>query len=244
MSSTLNDAPWNNTTVINGHVAAEVAKLKEEPGSEIIVAGSAQLFRTPLDHGLVDELRLMIFPVVLGAGKRLIKEAAAMNTFNLAEARQVGPDGVIILIYQPAGVSPRGLILGTLIGASRSSCRLGSDWRCGAADGMSARTLRFVSVGTNPLEKVGGLLIPECSSSAASTIRAATSGHPAPALKLTSATRYCGLAFQQRTGSFSGYVLSVVGPASVAGCQIGATQGSSLRVKNSLTRGKRTVNAP
>ena len=108
VSSTLNEAPWNNTTVINGDVAAEVAKLKEEPGGEIMVAGSAQLFRTLLDHALVDELRLMIFPVVLGAGKRLFKEAAGMNTFSLSEVRQVGPDGVTILIYRPVEVSPRG----------------------------------------------------------------------------------------------------------------------------------------
>ena len=80
VTSTLNQPSWNNTTVVNGDVAAEVAKLKEQPGGEIMVAGSAQLVQTLLDDGLVDELRLMVFPVVLGAGKRLFKEAAAMNT--------------------------------------------------------------------------------------------------------------------------------------------------------------------
>jgi dihydrofolate reductase len=82
-------------------VGAEVARLKERYSGDILVAGSGRLVRTLLGEGLVDELRLMVFPVILGSGKRLL-DGAARATLRLAGARQVGSDGVTILTYGPA----------------------------------------------------------------------------------------------------------------------------------------------
>lgn len=100
VSSTLSDPGWENTTVISGDVADEVAKLKEEQDGEIAVHGSAQLVRTLIDNDLVDEVRLMVFPVVLGAGKRLFGETADKKPLRLADSKTVG-DGVSILTYEP-----------------------------------------------------------------------------------------------------------------------------------------------
>jgi dihydrofolate reductase len=102
VSSTLEDPSWENSTVISGNVAEEVSKLKAQPGGNILVAGSAQLVRTLLEHGLVDELRLMVFPVVLGKGKRLFDDGLGKSAFQLVESRPVGPDGVLVLVYRPA----------------------------------------------------------------------------------------------------------------------------------------------
>jgi dihydrofolate reductase len=104
VSNTLDDPPWENTTVINGDVE-EVSNLKQQPGGTILVHGSPRLVRTLLDHGLVDELRLMVFPVVLGKGKRLFDDGLGKRELQLVESRPVGPDGVVILVYRPAGDS-------------------------------------------------------------------------------------------------------------------------------------------
>lgn len=101
VSSTLEDPSWENSTVIKGNVAEEVAKLKAEAGGNILVAGSVELVRTLLDQGLIDELRLMVFPVVLGKGKRLFDDGLAKSAFKLVESRPVGPDGVVVLVYRP-----------------------------------------------------------------------------------------------------------------------------------------------
>jgi dihydrofolate reductase len=101
-SSTLGEPMWDNTTVINGDVAGEVAKLKEQEGGDILVNGSSQLVRTLMEHDLVDEYRLMVFPVVLGSGKRLFADGVGKMQLRLAEATPVGPDGVVILVYRPA----------------------------------------------------------------------------------------------------------------------------------------------
>jgi dihydrofolate reductase len=101
VSSTLKDPDWNNSTVIDGDVAAEVTKLKDELDGDIVVHGSAQLVQTLLDDDLVDELRLMVFPVVLGSGKRIFGETRDKKALRLADSRTVG-DGVAILIYEPA----------------------------------------------------------------------------------------------------------------------------------------------
>ena len=79
VSSTLTDADatWDNTTVIRGDVVAEVTKLKAQPGGDLLVEGSAQLARTLIEHNLVDEYRLMVFPIILGSGKRLYPESAS-----------------------------------------------------------------------------------------------------------------------------------------------------------------------
>jgi dihydrofolate reductase len=102
VSTTLEDAEWNNSTVIKGDVADEVSKLKQQPGGDVLVNGSAELVQTLMDHDLVDEYRLMVFPIVLGSGKRLFQDAGATTSFRLVEAKSVGPDGVLILTYRPA----------------------------------------------------------------------------------------------------------------------------------------------
>jgi dihydrofolate reductase len=99
VSSTLKDPDWNNTTVLDGDVVDAVSKLKTDTEGEIAVHGSIQLAQTLLEHDLVDELRLMVFPVVLGQGKRLFGETSDKKPLELAESRTVG-DGVLILIYR------------------------------------------------------------------------------------------------------------------------------------------------
>jgi dihydrofolate reductase len=101
VSTTLKDPEWTNSTVIDGDVPQEVARLREEIDGDIVVHGSATLARTLIDSDLVDELRLMVFPVVLGAGKRLFGETADKKPLRLADSKVVG-DGVAILIYEPA----------------------------------------------------------------------------------------------------------------------------------------------
>jgi dihydrofolate reductase len=101
VSSTVDGSEWNNSTVLEGDVADAVANLKQEQDGDIVVHGSAQLVQTLLEHGLVDELRLMVFPVVLGSGKRLFGQSRDKRNLELAESRTVG-DGVSILVYRPA----------------------------------------------------------------------------------------------------------------------------------------------
>jgi dihydrofolate reductase len=102
VSSTLESPDWSNSTVLRGDVEDEVAKLRDRVDGEIVVHGSAQLAQTLLEHDLVDELRLMVFPVVLGSGKRLFGETSDMKRFELADSKVVG-DGVAILTYRRAG---------------------------------------------------------------------------------------------------------------------------------------------
>jgi dihydrofolate reductase len=102
VSSTLDKAEWNNSTLLDGDVVEEVSKLRQQPGGDIVVHGSAELVQTLLEHDLVDELRLMVFPVVLGTGKRLFGATSNKKTLRLADSKTVG-DGVEILIYEPAG---------------------------------------------------------------------------------------------------------------------------------------------
>jgi len=102
VSTTLKDPDWNNSTVISDDVPGEVAKLRAEPGDDILVNGSVQLIGTLMEHDLVDEYRLMVFPIVLGKGKRLFGEAADASTLKLVNSQPVGPDGVVVLTYTPA----------------------------------------------------------------------------------------------------------------------------------------------
>jgi dihydrofolate reductase len=99
VSSTLQSPTWNNTTVLSGDVVAEIEKVKREENGNVVVHGSAQLAQTLLENDLVDELRLMVFPVVLGTGKRLFGEMDDKKRLALADSRTVG-DGVAILIYR------------------------------------------------------------------------------------------------------------------------------------------------
>jgi dihydrofolate reductase len=104
VSSTLTDADatWGPTTVIRGDVVAEITSLKAQPGGDLLVEGSSQLAQTLIQHGLVDEYRLMLFPVVLGAGKRLFpEEVNEPATLALTDTKP-DRDGVMLLTYHPA----------------------------------------------------------------------------------------------------------------------------------------------
>jgi dihydrofolate reductase len=100
VSSTLEDPEWDNTTVLKGNVASEVGKLKEQLGGEILIYGSAQLTYALMEHDLVDEWRLMVFPIVVGAGKRCFGDPGRAVDLRLVESRAVG-EGVAILTYEP-----------------------------------------------------------------------------------------------------------------------------------------------
>ncbi len=102
VSSTLRNPAWNNTTVLKGDVAKEVRRLKEQAQGDIVVHGSAQLAQTLIEQDLVDELHLMVFPVLLGSGKRLFGEMSDKKSYRLVDSRVVG-EGVSILILRPAG---------------------------------------------------------------------------------------------------------------------------------------------
>lgn len=101
VSSTMDEAEWTNTTVLGGDLDEAVSKVKAEHDGDIVVHGSGRLVQGLLDKALVDELRLMLFPVVLGSGQRLWGEMADKKTFTLAHSSVVG-DGVGILVYQQA----------------------------------------------------------------------------------------------------------------------------------------------
>ena len=104
VSSTLTDADatWGPTTVIQGDVVAQITSLKAQPGGDLLVEGSSQLAQTLIQHGLVDEYRLMLFPVVLGAGKRLFpEEVNEPATLTLTDTKP-DRDGVMLLTYHPA----------------------------------------------------------------------------------------------------------------------------------------------
>jgi dihydrofolate reductase len=101
VSSTLTAPTWTNTTVLSGDAVEAVRKLKDEQAGDIVVHGSARLVQTLIENDLVDELRVMLFPVVLGTGKKLFAEAPDAKRLQLSESTVVG-DGVVILIYTPA----------------------------------------------------------------------------------------------------------------------------------------------
>jgi dihydrofolate reductase len=101
VSSTLENPDWNNTTVLCGDVPADVARLKEQPGGDILIHGSAQLVDTLIEHDLIDVWRLMVFPVVVGTGKRCFGDPGQSLPLTLTDCRAVG-DGVVILTYGAA----------------------------------------------------------------------------------------------------------------------------------------------
>ncbi|HEX3873564.1 MAG TPA: dihydrofolate reductase family protein [Solirubrobacteraceae bacterium] len=104
VSTTLETAGWNNSSVISGNVGDEVRALKDQPGQDILVAGSRTLAQTLLEEGLVDEYRLMVFPVVLGTGKRLFGETSQPSAFTLVESKPLA-SGTVILTYQLAAAA-------------------------------------------------------------------------------------------------------------------------------------------
>ena len=101
VSSTLAAPGWANSTVLSGDLAQGIAELKERYAGDVLVNGSGTLVRELVSRRLVDELRLMVFPVVLGAGRRLF-DGGDETPLRLAEARPVGPDGVVVLTYRTA----------------------------------------------------------------------------------------------------------------------------------------------
>jgi dihydrofolate reductase len=106
VSSTLEDPDWNNSTVLEGDVVTEVSKLKEGLGGDIVVPASFQLVGTLMEHDLVDELRLKVFPVVLGAGARLFGETSDKKPMRLVDMQAVGDD-VALLTYELVRGAPR-----------------------------------------------------------------------------------------------------------------------------------------
>jgi dihydrofolate reductase len=102
VSTTLDRVEWNNSVLLRGDVAGEVAKLKRQPGGELQVHGSAELVRTLMKHGLVDEYRLVIHPVVLGSGRRLFDGGTTPAALELIGTKTTSR-GVVAHIYQPSG---------------------------------------------------------------------------------------------------------------------------------------------
>jgi len=101
VSSTLSDPEWSNSTVLEGDVGAAVSELRQKHDGDIVVHGSVQLVQALLERDLVDEVRLMVFPVVLGSGKRLFGETSDKKPLRLTESKTVG-DGVSILVFEKA----------------------------------------------------------------------------------------------------------------------------------------------
>ncbi len=92
---------WNNSTLIKGDVTEEVLNLKQQPGKDILIFGSGDLVNTLMQHDLIDEYRLMVFPVVVGGGKRLFGEGIEKMVLNLVDTKTLG-SGVVVLSYQRA----------------------------------------------------------------------------------------------------------------------------------------------
>ncbi len=101
VSSTLTDPEWTNTTVLGGDLPGEIGRLKREVDGDILVAGSATLVHGLVENDLVDEYRLMIFPLIIGKGKRLFADTSSASALRLVESRPVGPDGVVVSTYAP-----------------------------------------------------------------------------------------------------------------------------------------------
>ncbi len=99
VSRTLSHGDWNNTTVLSGDVAEEVRALKAQDGGEILVNGSGTLIRELIAHDLIDEYRLMVFPIVLGTGKRLFEDAPGAPVLKLSDLKRLG-SGTLILTYE------------------------------------------------------------------------------------------------------------------------------------------------
>jgi len=99
LSGTLQDPQWNNSAVLKGHVVNEVSTLKQIVNGEIVVYASGQLAHALIEHDLVDELRLMTFPFVVGAGERLLGETSSLKPMHLVDSRTVG-DGLALLTYR------------------------------------------------------------------------------------------------------------------------------------------------
>jgi dihydrofolate reductase len=101
VSTTLERAEWNNSTIIKANLPDEVRKLKEHVDGDIVINGSARLVQSLIEHDLIDEYRLMVYPIVLGTGKRLFAEGTSRTKLRLVDSKLLGPDGIVLLTYQP-----------------------------------------------------------------------------------------------------------------------------------------------
>src|SRR5215212_1455529 len=102
VSTTLQEVGWNNSTLIRENALENIAELKRQPGKDITIIGSAALVRSLLEAGLLDELRLMVHPVVLGGGKRLFEDGGEQESLELVSSETFGT-GVVSLAYRPSG---------------------------------------------------------------------------------------------------------------------------------------------
>jgi dihydrofolate reductase len=107
VSTTLEEARWNNSTIIKGNIAEEVFGLKQQPGKDILIFGSGDLVNTLMQHGLIDEYRIMVFPIVVGCGKRLFGDRLEEAVLRLVDTQAFG-SGVVVLFYRPAGEEVEG----------------------------------------------------------------------------------------------------------------------------------------
>jgi dihydrofolate reductase len=107
VSTTLDTVEWQNSTLIKGNVAEEIAKLKQQPGKDISISGSGTLVQSLLRDDLLDELRLMVHPVVVGSGKRLFEDGGDQKALKLVDSKTFST-GVVYLTYQPAGKEVEG----------------------------------------------------------------------------------------------------------------------------------------
>lgn len=105
VSNTLERAEWANSTLISGDVVGQIIRLKEQPGNELLVYGSPDLVDTLLEHDLVDEYRLLVYPVILGSGKHLFRDGIDLHHLRLVDSRTFG-SGVVLLTYRPETVAP------------------------------------------------------------------------------------------------------------------------------------------
>jgi class 3 adenylate cyclase/dihydrofolate reductase len=105
VSNTLKSADWNNSTLISGDVVGEITRLKEQPGGDLLVYGSADLVDTLLEHELVDEYRLLVYPVILGSGKHLFRDGIDLHHLRLVDSRTFS-SGVVLLTYRPEQEAP------------------------------------------------------------------------------------------------------------------------------------------
>jgi dihydrofolate reductase len=103
VSTTLQEPlEWNNSKLVEGDVAEEVSRLKDQPGKDILIFGSGDLVNSLMQHDLIDEYRLMVFPVIVGSGKRLFNEGGDTKSLKLV-GTQTFDSGAIVLTYEPAG---------------------------------------------------------------------------------------------------------------------------------------------
>ena len=101
VSTTLDKAEWNNSTIIKANVVEEVSRLKSMPGQDILVVGSGKLVHTLMQHNLIDEYRFMVHPIILGSGKRLFRDESDAKVLRLVDTKPFS-SGIVVLYYQPA----------------------------------------------------------------------------------------------------------------------------------------------